>query len=266
MGKTTNISWTEATWNAWTGCAKVSKGCKYCYMFRQKERWRQNPNQVKKSAPQTFTSPLRWKGSKKIFVCSWSDFFVEDADAWRGEAWEIIKKCPNHVFQILTKRAERIASNLPQDWGANGYPNVWLGVSVEDQAAATARLPFLLSIPASVRFASCEPLLEPLNLKPYLKGLNWIITGGESGSGSVAQQKGVKYGFRACEVDWLVDLQLQAEAAGISCFTKQMGTDIAKRYKLQQSAGANAEEWEGMINQYFSNQFPNFKFKQDFPK
>jgi len=167
MGKHTNISWTTSTWNPWQGCKKVSAGCQNCYMYRDKKRYGQDPSVVVRSKPPTFNKPLHWKEPAKVFVCSWSDFFIEEADEWRGEAWEIIKKCPHLIFQILTKRPERIKQCLPEDWGEE-YSNVWLGVTAENQEMADLRIPLLLEIPATIYFASCEPLLERIDIRQYL--------------------------------------------------------------------------------------------------
>ena len=167
MGSKTAISWTEATVNFWTGCIKVSPACKYCYMYRDKERYMIDPTIVMRTKDATFNQALSWKEQKKIFTCSWSDFFIEQADQWRDDAWKIIKSTPQHKWQILTKRPERIKQCLPKDWN-DGYDNVWLGVSVENQDMANLRIPILLEVPAKVRFLSCEPLLEPVDLEKWI--------------------------------------------------------------------------------------------------
>lgn len=162
MGDKSAIQWTDATWNPWMGCHKVSPGCKNCYMFREQKFYGNDPNIVRRSKT-TFDAPLKWKEPKRIFTCSWSDFFIEEADPWRDEAWEIIRKTPQHTYQILTKRPERIKDHLPAFWGEL-YGRVWLGVSVENQKSANQRIPILLDVPASRRFLSCEPLLGPVSL------------------------------------------------------------------------------------------------------
>ena len=132
MAERTGIAWTDATWNCWQGCHKVSTGCKNCYMFADKKRYGQNPDVVTRSTVATFNAPLKWAKNRekyghinRVFPCSWSDFFIEEAEAWRAEAWAIIRQTPNLIYQICTKRPERIAACLPADWGT-GYPNVWL--------------------------------------------------------------------------------------------------------------------------------------------
>lgn len=162
MSKTTGIQWTDATWNPWLGCKKVSAGCKNCYMFREQKQYGNDPTLIRRSKTK-FNDPLKWQEPRLIFTCSWSDWFIEQADPWRAEAWEIIRQTPHHTYQILTKRPERIAECLPADWGP-GYRNVWLGVSVEDQKTANVRIPILINVPAYIRFLSCEPLLGQVNL------------------------------------------------------------------------------------------------------
>ena len=163
MGETTMIQWADRTWNPWQGCHPVSPGCACCYMQTAKCRYGQNGHKVVRSSQHTFQAPLSkaWASGGRVFVCSWSDFFVEEADPWRDEAWQIIRLARGLVegmtFMILTKRPERIAAHLPADWGA-GWPNVWLGVTAEDQQRADERVPILLDTPAAVRFVSVEPL------------------------------------------------------------------------------------------------------------
>lgn len=211
MGQNSAIEWTSDTWNPWQGCRKVSAGCKFCYMYRDKQRYGQDPAVVTRSSPQTFNAPLKTLHGPLIFTCSWSDFFIEEADPWRNEAWDIIWQTPHLTYQILTKRPENIARRLPNNWG-NGWPNVWLGVSVEDQAAADTRIPILLNTPAAVRFLSCEPLLEKVGLSPYLRSLQWVIAGGESG-----------YTPRPADPAWFRAMRDQCQAADVPFFFKQHG-------------------------------------------
>ncbi len=183
MGYRTRIEWADSSWNPWLGCTKVSPGCRNCYAERIEERYGRDFSVVRRVAPRTFAGPLRWKEPRMIFTCSMSDFFHEDADPWRPEAWEIIRKTPWHTYQILTKRPERIDVCLPQDWD-QGWPHVWLGTSVESQTY-DYRIAQLAEVPAKVRFLSCEPLLGPLNLDfdPgyfWFSSIGWVIVGGES--------------------------------------------------------------------------------------
>ena len=234
MGETTGISWTDATWNCWQGCHKVSSGCKNCYMFSEKTRYRQNPNIVVRSSDNTFNAPLKWAKNpkkyghiKRVFVDSWSDFFIEEADPWRAEAWEIMRKTPQFIYQLCTKRPERIAQCLPPDWG-DGYPNVWLLTSTENQAAADLRIPILIKIPAVVHGISAEPLLGPIDFRkvPTFNriGLDlsdfWVIVGGESGSNA-----------RPMISSWADSIRQQCEKAGVAFFFKQNGEWVDAGHK-----------------------------------
>lgn len=230
MGKTSTIEWTDATWNPWHGCIKVSPGCKNCYMYRDKKRYGQSGNIVVRSKPPTFNAPLstKWEEPLRVFTCSWSDFFIEEADAWRNDAWDVIRRTPQHTYQILTKRPERIAEHLPEDWPLK---NVQLGVSIESQDQIE-RAEALKQISCYTRFLSLEPLLGHVDLcetfgmwwnqtmdcfeasrsefnKP--NPIHWVIVGGESGPG-----------FRQIHPDWARSIRDQCKAAGIPFFMKQM--------------------------------------------
>ncbi len=216
MSETTGIEWTEATWNPWMGCTKVSAGCDNCYMFTEQRRYGNDPEVVRRSKTK-FSDPLKWKEPKVIFTCSWSDWFHKDADPWRDEAWQIIKDTPQHTYQILTKRPARIRRHLPADWG-EGYPNVWLGTSVENQGQ-THRVGVLARIPTRVRFLSCEPLLGPLCLnRAGLAAFDWVIVGGESGANA-----------RPMEIEWARDIRDECDLFGIAFFLKQLGGFPDKR-------------------------------------
>lgn len=262
MAKATKIQWTDATWNPWHGCEKVSPGCKYCYMYRDKDRYGLDPTKVVKSKTR-FNAPLAWFNQlascehpdpanvfwgMKIFTCSWSDFFIEDADEWRDEAWRIIKHTSNFMgcsdlgftYQILTKRPERIAQCLPDDWG-EGYPNVWIGVSVESDAQKD-RIMELDLIPSVAKFASFEPLIGPVYLDPYLLSiLDWVIIGGESGN-----ETG-KYKYRTMSLSWLEDIGMDCETMGVPVFVKQLGTGLAKKLQLKDRHGGDIEEWPDWV-------------------
>lgn len=268
MAETTTIAWTQHTWNPWRGCTKVSPGCAHCYMFTAQERYGRDPSQVVRT--KTWHDPIKWQKTaalagltEMVFTCSWSDWFHETADPWRNEAWDVIRRCPNLIFQILTKRPERIHGHLPIDLPRNGYPNVWLGVSVEDQKRADQRIPLLLDAPeAVVKFLSCEPLLGPLDLtaffggehmtldgsaENYNFGIDWLIAGGESGPHA-----------RPCAVAWIRALVEQCKVAGLRCFVKQLGSHVIDTeytttasstrgqvigVKLRDPKGGDPEEW-----------------------
>jgi protein gp37 len=229
MGKNSAIEWCDHTWNPWYGCHKVSAGCKNCYMFRDMQRTRFKPNVVTRAKPATFREPLSWKEPKKIFTCSWSDFWIEEADEWREEALQIIADTPHLVYQILTKRPERILDWLDEAcWPVSGCPigidglpdNVWLGISAENQEQYNKRIKYLLDVPCKVRFVSAEPLLNEINLsfhqmKFYEREMiDWVITGGESGP----ENK-----IRKAKLDWFRSIRDQCQESGIAFFHKQHG-------------------------------------------
>ncbi len=237
MAQISKIQWTDFSWNPWQGCHKISLGCKYCYMYRNKNMYGQIPHIVVKSKPLTFNKPLRIKEPSLIFTCSWSDWFIEEADAWRDEAWDIIRQTPQHTYQILTKRPERIAECLPDDWG-EGYSNVWLGVSVESMDVLD-RIYDLIQIKAKVRFLSIEPLISPVSLPMIIMDskISWVIIGAESGNNNG------KYRYRLCELYWITRIVEQCKAAEIPVFVKQLGTHLSKELKLKDRHGGDINEW-----------------------
>jgi protein gp37 len=209
-------------------------------MFRDKERYGQDPTRVHRSSVATFDAPLRWQREAErgdrvghdrlVFTCSWSDWFVEEADgAWRDDAWAIVGACPLLTFQVLTKRIERALGNFPADWGA-GYANVWGGVSVEDQAMAEERIPPLLATPWRLRYLSVEPILGAIDriigddLGPVfvggetVPGIDWVIVGGESGNDTGG------YRARPCNLDWIRSIVVQCKGADIPVWVKQLGS------------------------------------------
>lgn len=208
MGSETGIAWCNKTWNPFQGCHKISPGCKNCYMFSEKTRYGQEPNVVVRSKPATFNAPLKWLDPAMVFTCSWSDWFIEEADPWREEAYEIIKRTRHLTYQILTKRPDRI---LDHWWYDPHLPNVWLGVSVEDRKHGLPRIDILREIPAALRFLSIEPQIEDLG-EINLDGIGWAIIGGESGSKA-----------RPFDIGWARDIIAQCKSAGVPCFVKQLG-------------------------------------------
>lgn len=238
MGKNSSISWTDHSWNPWQGCRKISEGCKNCYMFRDKKRYGQDGSYIHRSSLKTVNNPLTWPKPAKIFVCSWSDFFIEEADEWRNTAYDIMKEARWHTYILLTKRPERILDNIPDYW--QEWPkNVWLGITAENQDRLNERYKTLDKIPAYVRFLSLEPLLGPINiLMPELIKLmnnidfdfntekiwesvntdvtciNWVIVGAESGSNA-----------RPCKIEWVRNIVEQCKAINIPVFIKQLEID-----------------------------------------
>lgn len=248
MAQQTHIQWTDATWNVAVGCTKVDDDCKYCYVYRQSlNGTRYEPRSVRKTKS-VFHLPLRLKKPSRIFTSSLTDVFHPDIDPYRHEMWDIIRACPRHEFQILTKRPERINEVLPPDWGA-GWDHVLLGTSVGSQKATRARLWPLLDAPAKCRFLSIEPLWSPIDFSVMhdpatgeiglraLDRIDWIILGGESGN-----EVG-KYRYRECRLEWIESIVEQCLAHGVPVFIKQMGTYLAKKMGLKDRHGGDIQEW-----------------------
>jgi protein gp37 len=214
MAIKTHIEWTHSTWNPVTGCTKISAGCKHCYAERMARRLEGTGQPRYRNCfdvtlqEDLVEQPLSWRKPRVIFVCSMGDLFHEDVpDDYIKRVFETMKRADKHVFQVLTKRAERLAmlaDELP--WPSN----VWAGVTVE-RADYVSRIDMLRRVPAQVRFLSLEPLLGPLpNLK--LAGIGWVIVGGESGPGA-----------RPIKADWVRDIRDQCDMANVPFFFKQWG-------------------------------------------
>lgn len=238
--KHTLIQWAELTINFWVGCTMVSAACRGCYMFRDALFRGFDPRKVTRTGKEVFYRALKVMEPKRIFTCSWSDFFHADADEWRADAWDVIRRTPWHTWLILTKRPERIRECLPPDWG-NGWKHVWLGVTVENMKSLR-RIEALREIPAAVRFISAEPLLEPVVFRD-LSDFHWLITGGDSGFDKVDSP----FRYRPCEIAWLESAIQQAKAAGLSVFVKQLGTDQHHRLKLKDRHGGDWTEWPNSL-------------------
>lgn len=235
--KNTHIQWCNHTWNTHIFCEKVSEGCKFCYMFRDLEMYNINIEKVTKTGKDAFNAPLGNKEPGIYFANSWSDFFIQGADSWRDEAWEIMKATQDrHIYLLLTKRPERILECLPTDWG-EGYPNVWIGVSVENQFR-TNRIDVLKEVPATIKFVSFEPLLEDIKLTPsQIETIDWAILGGESGN-EIGRHR-----YRPCEIEWFENLISQFEGTETAIFVKQLGTHLANQFYLMDEKGGDWTEW-----------------------
>lgn len=250
MAENSKIQWTNHTWNPWKGCMKISPGCKFCYMFRDMDRFKQDPTEITRTGDNVFYAPFKWAkdGRAFVFTCSWSDFFISAADNWREDAWEVIRRTPELTYQILTKRPEFIRDRLPLDWG-KGYPNVWLGISAENQETLEKRLPALAAIPARVRFISAEPLLGPLDFGPVeSSAVDWVIVGGESGNDTG------KHLFRPCRLEWIEGIVQQCKRAKTPVFVKQLGTHLADKMELGDRHGGNFDEMPFIVRY---RQMPN---------
>ena len=220
MATKSSIEWTESTWNPLTGCTKISPGCKHCYAERMAKRLHAmgQPNYANGFKltlhPQALEIPLGWKKPQMIFVNSMSDLFHKDVPIdFIQQAFDVMRRADWHRFQVLTKRAERLLELDPQiEWQSN----VWMGVSVENQDYKY-RVDLLRQTHAKIKFLSLEPLLGPLP-RLNLKGLNWVIVGGESGPGA-----------RPVLEEWVIDIRDQCKAKRVSFFFKQWGGVQKKR-------------------------------------
>jgi protein gp37 len=220
MAAESKIEWTEMTWNPVTGCTKVSAGCQHCYAERMAKRLQAMGVERYRNAFQVtlhedlIELPLKWKRPRLVFVNSMSDLFHENVPLdFIQRVFETMVRCPEHNFQVLTKRSRRLrelACRLP--WPSN----VWIGVSIED-ASVISRIHDLCTVPAATRFLSCEPLLEPLDNLP-LDGIQWVIVGGESGPGA-----------RPMRPEWVESIMRQCRVADVPFFFKQWGGVRKKR-------------------------------------
>jgi protein gp37 len=303
----TGIEWTDATWNPVRGCSRVSAGCENCYAMRQAHRTSgrggayEGLTTIRKGkvdwsgavrlVPELLDQPLRWRRPRRVFVNSMSDLFHESLpdDAIR-DVFGIMGEARHHTFQVLTKRPARMLAFLSDPENRRlltilgqrpeldvwPLPNVWLGVSVEDQATADARIPLLLDTPAAVRFVSYEPALGPVDLqrisvsgwahcgfnsltgvpagedRAVLPHLDWIIVGGESGPGA-----------RPFNVRWAHTIVNQCREAGVPVFVKQLGAKPFEPYsdgtpfadvRLQDRKGGDPQEWPKDLR---VREFPN---------
>ncbi len=266
MGDKTGIEWTDATWNPVTGCDKVSPGCDHCYAESIAHRFAGTPAYPNGFGvtlrPERLEQPIRWKRPRRVFVNSMSDLFhPEIPDDYIARVFAVMALVPQHTFQVLSKRHGRMRSLLSspdflaavKDWipgivaahsphrvwfDAWPLPNVWVGVSAEDQKRADLRIPKLLDTPAAVRFVSAEPLLGPIKLRddwlpticglcnceygcnPPAGGLDWLIVGGESGPKA-----------RPMHPDWARSLRDQCTAAGVAFHFKQWGEWAPARWR-----------------------------------
>lgn len=237
----TKIEWTDRAWNPVTGCTKVSPGCANCYAESVAGRlgrmsaangYKRPPRHFDVTPhPDRLEVPYAWKTPKRVFVCSMGDLFHEGVpDEFIHRVYQVMHQCPQHTFQVLTKRPQRmldIASYYCRAPGIINSSNIWFGVSVEDQQRADERIPLLLQMPPAPRFVSCEPLLGPVEInKRWLTGaprVDWVIAGCESGPNR-----------RPADADWFRSLRDQCAAAGVPFFLKQMDVEgrVVKMPKL----------------------------------
>lgn len=238
--KTTKIEWTDKTWNPITGCTKISAGCANCYAEIMSKRLQAMKQDKYKNGfiltmhNDVLDEPIKWKKPHTIFVCSMSDLFHENVPfSFIDKVVETIKSTPQHNYQILTKRANRMAEYFSD----KSIPkNAWLGVTV-DIASSKSRIDFLRNLNAPIKFLSCEPLLEDLG-DMNLDGIDWVIVGGESGAKA-----------RPMKEEWVQSIKVQTEKQGSAFFFKQWGTwgsDGIKRNKKANGKLINGKVYQAM--------------------
>ncbi len=218
-----------ADWNPWHGCTKISPGCKYCYVYRQDEMYGNTASSSICSKNAAFDLPLKENrrggykipSGKIIFTCFTSDFLLPDADKWRMECWKMIKIRSDCMFYFFTKRIDRLKECLPDDWN-DGYDNVMIGCTVENQDRADYRLPIFNSLPIKHKSIIAAPLLENINISDYLNGsIEEVSAGGESGIWA-----------RPCNYDWILNLREQCVEKDIPFQFHQTGANFIKDKKL----------------------------------
>lgn len=239
MAEVTEIAWTRSTFNAWV-CSHVSPACARCYAEALDHRWGNDRWGHRKipvvTSDSNWEKPFRWNREAQaagirwpVFCGSLMDVLDKNAPtAARERLWHLIRQTPWLDWQLLTKRAPNYRKYLPADWG-DGYPNVWLGVTVEDIKHGLPRIDVLRQIPARLRFLSIEPLLEGLGTID-LRGIAWVIVGGESGPGA-----------RPMDLEWVRDIRRQCANAGVAFFFKQHGGFRSKGGCLLD--GEEVKEW-----------------------
>lgn len=262
MGAETKISWTDHTFNPLQGCTKVSEACRFCYAESINKRWggdNWGPDKPRKLfGDKHWAEPVKWNAHaqktgirRKVFCASMADV-CEDHPDWiepRARLIKLIEATPWLDYLLLTKRPENYLPMFGESWGYAWPENVWAGTTAEDQQNADKRIPHLLKVPAVVRFVSCEPLLGPINLKPYLAALDGtqlldqIIIGGESGG----------HGIRRMDPAWSVNIRNQCVATNTAFFFKQSGAVLAREMKLKSRNGDDPSEFHA---DFAVQQFP----------
>lgn len=246
----TQIQWCDEVWNPTTGCDKISAGCKYCYAERMANRLQHNPKVKQRYRngfkltlqPDSLNLPYTWKKPRRVFVNSMSDLFHVDVPFDYIEyVFEVIRNNPQHIFQVLTKRSEQ----LKMLSGFLNWPeNLWMGVSVESDDFKYRGYHLQECIGPKTKFISFEPLIASIP-HLYLGEIDWIILGGESG-----------HKARLCEKEWLEKLAYLGHKQAVKVFVKQLGTHLAKQYKLKDRKGGNWDEWPTSFEHLKIREFP----------
>lgn len=216
-----------ALWNPWHGCRKLSEGCQHCYVYRSDSRHGRDSSIPQKNSD--FDLPVRKNRSgayklapgETVNTCFTSDFLLDLADEWRGEAWAMMRERRDLNFFFITKRIDRLENCLPDDWG-DGWDNVCIGCTVENQKRADYRLPIFSAAPIKHKIITCEPLLEAIDLEKYLGGwIEKLVAGGESGNEA-----------RLCDYSWILSLREQCLRRGVPFWFKQTGAHFKKDGKV----------------------------------
>lgn len=219
-----------AMWNPWRGCHRCSEGCKFCYIHKGDAKRGVDTNEIVKR--DKFYAPIernkkgeyKMKSGQVVYVCFSTDFFLEEADKWREECWQMMKERQDLTFLFLTKRIERFAQCIPKDWG-DGYENVVICCTIENQKNAEYKLGIFKNLPIKHKCITAQPLLERVNLEPYLDNVALVVVGGES-----------DYRARPLDYQWVLDIREQCIRKNVSFEFRQCGTYFikdGKQYKLQ---------------------------------
>lgn len=250
-----------ADWNPWHGCTKISQGCKYCYVYRQDEMYGSEISSSVVRKTGAFNLPIKRKRDKSykipsgkvVFTCFTSDFLLKDADEWRPECWNMIRERKDCYFYFFTKRIDRFLECIPEDWG-DGYDNVLVGSTIENQAMADYRLPIFKSVPIKHKSLTIAPLLESIDISQYLdETIEEVSVGGESGVNA-----------RPCNYDWILDLRRQCVEKNIPFRFHQTGAyflkdgkmyRIHRKYQLSQ---AHKAKINFRIGDYFMPETANY--------
>lgn len=211
-----------AVWNPWHGCHKFSEGCQFCYIHKGDDRRGIDTNMILKTA--RFYAPIektkkdeyKIKSGQTVYVCFSSDFLIEEADPWRNECWEMMRERTDLHFLFLTKRIERFERCMPSDWG-EGYENVTVGCTVENQSRADFRLSIFQGLPVKHKNIICQPLIEKVNIEKYLDDVELVVAGGESDRFA-----------RPLNYDWILDLRRQCLTRQVHFEFRQCGTHFIK--------------------------------------
>lgn len=215
-------------WNPWHGCKKISEGCENCYMYFLDKTRNKNGAEIYRTG--NFDYPLKKdrkgnykiKSGERIRVCMTSDFFLEEADQWRNEAWEIMKIRSDVIFYLLTKRPERVKNHLPQNWG-DGWENIYFNVTCENQKRADERIPLLLELPFKHKGVMCAPFISSVSIEKYLEfgQIEEVTCGGENYDGA-----------RPCNYEWVKNLRHECEKYDVTFTFIETGTKFIKDKKL----------------------------------